>query len=53
MIGCRWATGDVAAHSSIPYPNELGEWIEKEFRNMKHRQAVMLGMKNGLARSKL
>jgi hypothetical protein len=43
----------LSAHSSIPYPNELGEWVEQEFRKMKRRQALMLGMKNGLVNSKL
>lgn len=49
----RWQAGDLTAHSSIPYPNQLGEWVEKEFRKMKCKQALMLGMKNGLTLSKL
>eukprot|EP00884_Botryococcus_braunii_P003157 jgi/Botrbrau1/12842/Bobra.0045s0011.1 len=53
VILFKWQEGDLTAHSSIPYPNELGEWVEKEFRKMKCKQALMLGMKNGLVNSKL
>lgn len=44
-----WDEGNVEAWSAVTYPNTLLQYVEREFKRLKARQASLLG----LARSKL
>ena len=43
----------MAERSAIPYPDKIVDFAEQEFRRMKTRQAMLLGISNGGIRSKL
>ncbi|KAK9816448.1 hypothetical protein WJX72_000464 [[Myrmecia] bisecta] len=53
VILSRWEQGDSAEWSAISYPDKLLEYCEREFKQIKARQAFLLGIKNGGIRAKL
>jgi hypothetical protein len=40
----QWQNGVLDAHSAIPFPDELAEYITRQFAYMKRRQARLLGV---------
>ena len=44
VIMRRWREGDLREHSTIQYPEELFEWVSREFGRVKQRQAKLLGI---------
>ena len=43
----RWEEGAVEEWSAVSYPDKLPEYVEREFRMIKRRQAALLGIKPG------
>lgn len=41
----QWRSGVKDAHSSIPFPDELLDYVTKQFAYIKRRQARLLGVK--------
>ena len=44
---CRWDAGNLNEWSSISYPDGLLDYVQREFKKIKQRQAALLGVKNG------
>jgi hypothetical protein len=40
----RWEQGELDAHSAIPFPDQIADFIVKQFAKMKRKQAQMLGI---------
>ena len=46
-LSCRWDAGNLNEWSSISYPDGLLDYVQREFKKIKQRQAALLGVKNG------
>jgi hypothetical protein len=42
---CRWEEGDLSEWSAVTYPDKLLEYVEAEFKKIKRKQAVLLGIR--------
>ena len=40
----RWEEGHLQEHSVIGYPDDVHTWVQKEFTQLKRRQASLLGI---------
>lgn len=50
----RWEEGAIGEWSAVSYPDKLPEYVEREFKKIKRKQAELLGMKmNGEASERL
>lgn len=49
VVLSRWAQGENAATSAIAYPDSLHSWASSQFRGIKARQALLLGVKGSLS----
>lgn len=47
VVLSRWASGELGAASAIAYPDGLHSWASAQFRGIKARQALLLGVKSG------
>lgn len=41
---CRWAEGDIQAWSAVTYPDKLLDYVQREFKRLKARQAALMGI---------
>jgi hypothetical protein len=41
----RWEEGALGEWSAVSYPDKLPEYVEREFKKIKRRQAELLGIK--------
>ena len=49
VVLSRWAQGESGAASAIAYPDALPEWASAQFRGIKARQALLLGVKGSFS----
>ena len=49
VVLSRWAQGESGAASAIAYPDALPEWASSQFRVIKARQALLLGVKGSFS----
>lgn len=49
VVLSRWAAGEPGAASAIAYPDSLHPWASAQFRGIKARQALLLGVKGSLS----
>eukprot|EP00891_Asterochloris_glomerata_P009937 jgi/Astpho2/9937/Aster-06643 len=47
VLMSRWEAGNLNEWSSISYPDGLLDYVQREFKKIKQRQAALLGVKNG------
>lgn len=45
----RWEEGATAEWSAVSYPDKLLEYVEREFKKIKRKQANLLGIKKASA----
>ena len=46
VILTRWQEGATAEWSAVTYPDKLLEYVEREFKKIKRKQAKLLGIKS-------
>lgn len=49
VVLSRWSQGENGAASAIAYPDSLHRWASSQFRGIKRRQALLLGVKGSLS----
>lgn len=49
VVLSRWAQGESGAASAIAYPDALPRWASSQFRGVKARQALLLGVKGSFS----
>ena len=52
VVLSRWSQGESSAASAIAYPDSLHRWASSQFRGIKRRQALLLGVKGSLSGEK-